>query len=144
MVGEGQALKQIKQMISRVAPTDSWVLITGENGTGKELVAQNVHYLSCRASQPFVDVNCAAIPLDLIESELFGYEKGAFTGANERKKGKFDFADGGTLFLDEIGDMSLEAQAKVLRILQERKFKRVGGKETIEVDVRVIAATNKN
>ena len=144
MIGEGHAMKQIKQMVSRVAPTNSWVLITGENGTGKELVAQNLHYLSRRASQSFVEVNCAAIPSDLIESELFGYEKGAFTGATQKKKGKFDFADGGTLFLDEIGDMSLDAQAKVLRILQERKFQRVGGNESISVDVRVVAATNKN
>jgi two-component system nitrogen regulation response regulator NtrX len=144
LIGNSQAMISLKQMISRVAPTQSWVLITGENGTGKELVAQNIHYLSSRASQPFVEVNCAAIPTELIESELFGYEKGAFTGANSTKKGKFDLASGGTLFLDEIGDMSLSAQAKVLRILQERRFERVGGTETIEVDVRVIAATNKN
>lgn len=144
MVGEGTEMKKIKQMISRVAPTDAWVLITGENGTGKELVAQNMHYLSRRASRPFVEVNCAAIPSELIESELFGYEKGAFTGADKRKKGKFDHADGGTLFLDEIGDMSLEAQAKVLRVLQEQTFHRVGGKEPVKVDVRVVAATNKD
>lgn len=144
MVGEGPAMRHLKQMISRVAPTQSWVLITGENGTGKELVAQNMHYLSPRASRPFVEVNCAAIPAELIESELFGYEKGAFTGADKAKKGKFDFANGGTIFLDEIGDMRLEAQAKVLRILQERVFQRVGGNENIEVDVRVVAATNKN
>jgi len=144
LVGESHAMKTLKQMIARVAPTSSWVLIAGENGTGKELVAQNIHYLSTRASRPFVDVNCAAIPTDLIESELFGYEKGAFTGAEKMKKGKFDFANGGTLFLDEIGDMSLEAQAKVLRILQEQRFQRVGGNNTIEVDVRVIAATNKD
>jgi len=144
LVGESQPMMQLKAMIARVAPAQSWVLITGENGTGKELVAQNVHYLSSRAGGPFVEVNCAAIPADLIESELFGYEKGAFTGAEKGKKGKFDFANGGTLFLDEIGDMSLAAQAKVLRILQEKKFQRVGGNETIEVDVRVVAATNKN
>jgi two-component system nitrogen regulation response regulator NtrX len=137
-------MKDLKTLVARVAPSQSWVLITGENGTGKELVAQNIHYLSGRASRPFVDVNCAAIPTELIESELFGFEKGAFTGADKAKKGKFDYANGGTLFLDEIGDMSLEAQAKILRILQEKKFQRVGGAETIEVDVRVIAATNKN
>ena len=144
LIGESAAMKELKQMLSRVAPTNSWVLITGENGTGKELVAQNIHYLSPRASKPFVDVNCAAIPTELIESELFGYEKGAFTGAVANKKGKFDLADGGTLFLDEIADMSLEAQAKILRILQEKTFSRVGGNATIEVDVRVIAATNKD
>ncbi|MCB0421758.1 MAG: sigma-54-dependent Fis family transcriptional regulator [Bdellovibrionales bacterium] len=144
LIGEGEEMKKIKQMIARVAPSDAWVLITGENGTGKELVAQNMHYLSQRASRAFIDVNCAAIPSELIESELFGYEKGAFTGANQQKKGKFDHADGGTLFLDEIGDMSLEAQAKVLRVLQEQAFQRVGGKETVRVNVRVIAATNKD
>lgn len=144
LVGESQPMMQLKAMIARVAPAQSWVLITGENGTGKELVAQNVHYLSSRAGGPLIEVNCAAIPTDLIESELFGYEKGAFTGAEKAKKGKFDHANGGTLFLDEIGDMSLPAQAKVLRILQEKKFQRVGGTETIEVDVRVVAATNKN
>ena len=144
LVGEGSLMVSLKQMISRVAPSDAWVLVTGENGTGKELVAQNIHYLSHRAGHPFIDVNCAAIPRDLIESELFGYEKGAFTGADKAKKGKFDYANGGTLFLDEVGDMSLEAQAKILRILQERHFVRVGGHESIEVNVRVIAATNKN
>ena len=144
LVGESPAMKDLKQLVARVAPSQSWVLVTGENGTGKELVAQNIHYLSARASRPFIDVNCAAIPADLVESELFGYEKGAFTGADKAKKGKFDFANGGTIFLDEIGDMSLEAQAKILRILQEKKFQRVGGSETIDVDVRVIAATNKN
>jgi two-component system, NtrC family, nitrogen regulation response regulator NtrX len=144
LIGESGPMKDLKQLISRVAPASSWVLITGENGTGKELVAQNIHYLSSRASRPFVDINCAAIPTELIESELFGHEKGAFTGADKAKKGKFDHASGGTLFLDEIGDMSLSAQAKILRILQERKFQRVGGNETIEVDVRVVAATNKN
>ena len=144
LIGEAPVMVSLKQMIARVAPSNAWVLITGENGTGKELVAQNIHYLSHRAGRPLVEVNCAAIPRDLIESELFGYEKGAFTGADRAKKGKFDFANGGTLFLDEIGDMSLEAQAKILRILQERKFYRVGGEEPIEVDVRVMAATNKN
>ena len=113
-------MKVLKQMVARVAQSESWVLITGANGTGKELVAQNIHYFSDRASEPFIDVNCAAIPKDLIESELFGYEKGAFTGADKQKLGKFDLANGGTLFLDEIGDMSLEAQAKILRILQEK------------------------
>jgi two-component system nitrogen regulation response regulator NtrX len=144
IIGESQAMVTLKQMIARVAGSSSWVLITGENGTGKELVAQNVHYLSPRAGKPFVEVNCAAIPEDLIESELFGYEKGAFTGATAARRGKFDHANGGTLFLDEIADMSLKAQAKVLRILQERRFTRVGGEVTIEVDVRVIAATNKD
>lgn len=144
LVGESPVMVSLKQMISRVATSPAWILITGENGTGKELVAQNIHYLSHRAGHPLVEVNCAAIPGELIESELFGYEKGAFTGADRAKKGKFDFANGGTLFLDEIGDMSLDAQAKILRILQEKKFYRVGGNEPIEVDVRVIAATNKN
>lgn len=144
LIGESAAMKELKQMLSRVAPTQSWVLVTGENGTGKELVAQNIHYLSSRASKPFVDVNCAAIPSELIESELFGFEKGAFTGATAGKRGKFDLADGGTLFLDEIADMSLEAQAKILRILQEQSFSRVGGTKNIKVDVRVIAATNKD
>lgn len=144
LVGESPVMQSLKQMIARVATSNAWILVTGENGTGKELVAQNIHYLSHRAGRPLVEVNCAAIPKDLIESELFGYEKGAFTGADRAKKGKFDFANGGTLFLDEIGDMSLEAQAKILRILQERSFYRVGGEEQIEVDVRVIAATNKN
>jgi len=144
IIGESKTMVTLKQMISRVATTDSWVLISGENGTGKELVAQNIHYLSSRAGCPLIEVNCAAIPKDLIESELFGYEKGAFTGAEKMKKGRFDLADGGTLFLDEIGDMSLEAQAKILRILQERKFQRVGGTQTVQVNVRVIAATNKN
>lgn len=144
MIGDSHLMKDLKQMISRVAPASSWVLISGENGSGKELVAQNIHYLSPRASRTFVEINCAAIPSELIESELFGYEKGAFTGADKQKKGKFDHAHGGTLFLDEIGEMSLSAQAKLLRILQEKKFQRVGGNETIEVDVRVIAATNRN
>jgi two-component system nitrogen regulation response regulator NtrX len=144
LVGDSTEMVSMKQMIARIASTHSWVLVTGENGTGKELVAQNIHYLSPRAGKPFVEVNCAAIPEDLIESELFGYEKGAFTGADKTKKGKFDHAHGGTLFLDEIADMSLKAQAKVLRILQERRFTRVGGEQMIEVDVRVIAATNKN
>lgn len=144
MIGESPLMVSLKQMIARVAPSNAWVLVTGENGTGKELVAQNIHYLSQRAGRPFIEVNCAAIPRDLIEAELFGFEKGAFTGADRAKKGKFDHANGGTLFLDEIGDMSLEAQAKILRILQEQKFYRVGGNQAIEVDVRVVAATNKN
>lgn len=144
MVGNSSALVALKQMIARIAASHSWVLITGENGTGKELVAHNIHYLSPRAGKPFVEVNCAAIPEDLIESELFGYEKGAFTGAVRGKKGKFDLADGGTLFLDEIGDMSLKTQAKILRILQEQRFERLGGEESVEVDVRIVAATNKN
>lgn len=144
IIGESSQMVTLKQMVARVAGSSSWVLITGENGTGKELVAQNVHYLSPRASRPFVEVNCAAIPEDLIESELFGYEKGAFTGADKTRKGKFDHANGGTLFLDEIADMSLKTQAKILRILQEKRFTRVGGEESIEVDVRVVAATNKN
>ncbi len=144
IIGESAEMVRLKQLISRVSPTHSWILITGENGTGKELVAQNIHYLSKRAGKPIVEVNCAAIPVDLIESELFGHERGAFTGAEKTKKGKFDLADGGTIFLDEIGDMSLEAQAKVLRILQEKRFSRVGGVEEISVDVRVVAATNKD
>jgi two-component system nitrogen regulation response regulator NtrX len=144
IIGESKGIVILKDMIARVAPSDSWILIGGENGTGKELVAQNIHYLSKRAGRPLVEVNCAAIPKDLVESELFGYEKGAFTGAEFTRKGKFDLANGGTLFLDEIADMNLDAQAKILRILQERKFHRVGGNETIEADVRVVAATNKN
>lgn len=144
MIGDSAQMVQLKALIARVSAANSWVLITGENGTGKELVAQNIHYLSPRAGRAFVEVNCAAIPEDLIESELFGYEKGAFTGATQMRKGKFDHASGGTLFLDEIGDMSLRTQAKILRILQERRFTRVGGEEPVEVDVRVIAATNKN
>lgn len=144
LIGESEPMHHLRQMIARVAPTNSWVLITGENGTGKELVAQNIHYQSVRAARSFIDVNCAAIPEELIESDLFGHEKGAFTGATAQKKGKFDLAHGGTLFLDEIGDMSLKTQAKILRILQEQKFERVGGTETIWADVRVIAATNKN
>jgi two-component system nitrogen regulation response regulator NtrX len=144
LIGESPLMVSLKQMIARVATSNAWVLVTGENGTGKELVAQNIHYLSHRAGRPLVEVNCAAIPRDLIEAELFGYEKGAFTGADRAKKGKFEFASGGTLFLDEIGDMSLEAQAKILRILQERQFYRLGGEAPIECDVRVVAATNKN
>jgi two-component system nitrogen regulation response regulator NtrX len=144
MIGNSPPIRELKQQIGIAAPTSGWVLITGENGTGKELVARAIHSQSRRSDKPFIEVNCAAIPEDLIESELFGHEKGAFTGATGKRKGKFDQAHEGTLFLDEIGDMSLKTQAKVLRILQEHKFERVGGERTIEVDVRVIAATNKN
>jgi two-component system, NtrC family, nitrogen regulation response regulator NtrX len=143
MVGSSQGMKKLMEQVRLVAPTNASVLITGDNGTGKELVARSIHYYSQRRDKPFVEVNCAAIPEELIESELFGHEKGAFTGAVAQKKGKFDLADNGTIFLDEIGDMSLKTQAKVLRILQERKFERVGGMRPVEVDVRVIAATNK-
>jgi len=134
----------LKEQIEQVAPTNGWVLITGENGTGKELVARQLHLKSQRADGPFIEVNCAAIPEELIESELFGHEKGAFTGALARKAGRFELADGGTIFLDEVADMSLMTQAKVLRMLQEQSFERVGGTETLRVDVRVIAATNRN
>lgn len=144
MVGDSPAIKVIKDMIDRVAPTEARVLITGENGTGKELVARHLHEKSNRAGGTFVEVNCAAIPSELIESELFGHEKGAFTSAIKQRKGSFEQAHGGTLFLDEIGDMSLSAQAKVLRALQENKIMRVGGEKEFQVDVRVIAATNKN
>jgi len=144
IIGSSSLMRQLQEQIAIAAPTSGWVLITGENGTGKELVARAIHHLSRRRLKPFIEVNCAAIPEELIESELFGHEKGAFTGATTQRKGKFDLAHEGTLFLDEIGDMSLKTQAKVLRILQERKFERVGGNRTIEVDVRVIAATNKD
>jgi len=144
LTGNSPAIKNLKEQIERVAPTDAWVLIRGEHGTGKELVAQTIHRLSNRASKPMVEVNCAAIPEELIESELFGHEKGSFTGAQSSKRGKFDQANGGMLFLDEIGDMSMKTQAKILRILQEQTFERVGGNQTIQVDVRVLAATNKN
>jgi len=144
MIGESGSIEQIKSLIARVAPTDARVLITGENGTGKELVARWIHEMSSRSSQPFIEVNCAAIPSELIESNLFGHEKGSFTSAIKQRKGDFELADGGTLFLDEIGDMSLAAQAKVLRALQENKITRVGGEKDILVNVRVIAATNKN
>ncbi len=144
LIGESEAMQRLEQQIRSAAPSSSRVLITGENGSGKEIVARTLHRLSLRAEQPFVDVNCAAIPEELIESELFGHRKGAFTGAIDDRKGKFELADGGTLFLDEIGDMSLKTQAKVLRVLQEQTFQRVGGQQTIKVDVRVIAATNKN
>ncbi|MDH3454390.1 MAG: sigma-54 dependent transcriptional regulator [Desulfuromonadales bacterium] len=144
MIGTSKPIKELKQQIKIAAPTSGWILITGENGTGKELVARSIHFNSRRHAKPFVEVNCAAIPEELIESELFGHEKGSFTGATTQRRGKFDQAHQGTLFLDEIGDMSLKTQAKVLRILQEHKFERVGGNKTIEVDVRVIAATNKD
>ncbi|SEJ37621.1 DNA-binding transcriptional response regulator, NtrC family, contains REC, AAA-type ATPase, and a Fis-type DNA-binding domains [Cyclobacterium xiamenense] len=144
MVGESQAITIVKETIEKVAPTDARVLITGPNGTGKELVAHWIHQKSNRSSAPFVAVNCAAIPSELIESELFGHEKGAFTSAMKQRQGKFEQAHGGTLFLDEIGDMSLSAQAKVLRALQEHKVSRVGGDKEIKVDVRVLAATNKD
>jgi two-component system nitrogen regulation response regulator NtrX len=144
LAGQSPAMLKLKEQIAIVGPTDAWILIQGENGTGKELVAQTIHRLSKRGRKPLIEVNCAAIPEELIESELFGHEKGAFTGATSMKQGKFDLANEGTLFLDEIGDMSLKTQAKVLRILQEQKFERIGGAKTIHVDVRIIAATNKN
>ena len=144
IIGESPAICQVQNMIDKVAPTDARVLIIGSNGTGKELVARNLHQKSNRSAAPYVEVNCAAIPSELIESELFGHEKGAFTSAIKQHKGKFEQADGGTLFLDEIGDMSLAAQAKVLRVLQEKKLSRVGSDKDIIVDVRVLAATNKN
>ena len=144
MIGNSPAINEIKEMIEKVAPTDARVLITGGNGTGKELVARWLHEKSNRSKFPIVEVNCAAIPSELIESELFGHEKGAFTSAVNQRKGKFEQAEGGTLFLDEIGDMSLSAQAKVLRALQENKISRVGSEKEIKVNVRVVAATNKN
>lgn len=144
MVGQSPALEEIRAIIAKVAPTDARVLITGANGTGKEVVARNIHGQSNRKGGPFIEVNCAAIPADLIESELFGHEKGAFTSAVKQRKGRFEQAQGGTLFLDEIGDMALPAQAKMLRALQERVIQRVGGDKNIKVDVRVLAATNKD
>ncbi len=144
IVGNSAEVQKLKEQIKIVAPTNGWVLINGENGTGKELVARGIHRLSLRAEKSFVEVNCAAIPEELIESELFGHEKGSFTGALTKKRGKFDLAHEGTLFLDEIADMSFKTQAKILRILQEQKFERVGGTEMIFVDVRVIAATNRD
>lgn len=144
MIGESEAIKKIKDTVEKVAPTDARLMVTGENGVGKELVARWVHYKSNRADGPLVEVNCAAIPSELIESELFGHEKGSFTSAIKQRIGKFEQANGGTLFLDEIGDMSLSAQAKVLRALQEGKITRVGGDKEIAVDVRVVAATNKD
>lgn len=144
IIGESKAIQEVKEMIDKVAPTDARVLITGSNGTGKELVARQIHEKSERRKKPFIEVNCAAIPAELIESELFGHEKGAFTSAVKQRKGKFEQAEGGTLFLDEIGDMSASAQAKVLRALQESKISRVGGDKEIKVNVRILAATNKN
>jgi len=144
MIGQSDAINHIRQLIEKSAPSDSRVMILGDNGTGKELIARMIHNRSDRAGDPFIELNCAAIPDNLIESELFGHEKGAFTGALSRKKGKLELADGGTLFLDEVADMSLSAQAKVLRALQEMRFERVGGEESISVDVRIISATNKN
>jgi two-component system nitrogen regulation response regulator NtrX len=144
MIGDSEALEQVRQVVEKVAPTEARVIITGANGSGKELVARLIHEKSPRAAGPLVEVNCAAIPSELIESELFGHEKGSFTSAIAQRKGKFEIAEGGTLFLDEIGDMSLSAQAKVLRALQESKITRVGGDKEIKVNVRVIAATNKD
>ncbi len=144
MIGDSKALNTVREMIEKVAPTDARVLITGSNGSGKELVAREIHNKSTRANAPLIEVNCAAIPSELIESELFGHEKGAFTSAIATRKGKFELAEGGTIFLDEIGDMSLSAQAKVLRALQENKITRVGGDKEIKVDVRILAATNKD
>lgn len=144
MVGKSESIENIRQMIDKVAATDARILVCGANGTGKELVARNIWQKSQRSGMPYIEVNCAAIPSELIESELFGHEKGSFTSAVKQHKGKFEQADGGTLFLDEIGDMSLAAQAKVLRVLQEKKLSRVGSDTDINVDVRVIAATNKN
>jgi len=144
ILGGSAAIRELLVAIDRVAPTNARVLITGENGTGKELVARRLHDLSPRANGPLVDVNCAAIPKELLESELFGHEKGSFTGAHQQKKGKFELADSGTLFLDEVGDMDLAAQAKVLRVIEQNRVERVGGAKPIEVNVRVVAATNKN
>ncbi len=144
LVGESRALAQLREKIAQVAPTDSTVLIQGETGTGKELVASAIHAASARQERPFVRINCAALPRDLVESELFGHEKGAFTGATQQRRGRFELADGGTLLLDEVGELPLEAQAKLLRVLQEREFERVGGSRALRTDVRVIAATNRD
>ena len=144
IVGKSEPIQNLKRQIEKVAKTNAWVMILGENGTGKELVAKSIHYLSNRSDKPFVDVNCAAIPDDLIEAELFGYEKGAFSGAVSKKLGKLEVADGGTLFLDEVADMSLPAQAKLLRVLEEKEFTRLGSNKKIKVDFRVISATNKD
>jgi two-component system nitrogen regulation response regulator NtrX len=141
--GNSPPIQLLKKQVAVAAPTDTWILIKGENGTGKELMARTIHQLSRRVDQPMITVNCAAIPEELIESELFGHEKGAFPGATVKKRGKFELANGGTIFLDEIGDMSLKTQSKMLRVLEEQKFNRLGGNRTITVDVRVIAATNK-
>jgi two-component system nitrogen regulation response regulator NtrX len=144
ILGTSPTIIALKEQISRAAPSNGWVLISGENGTGKELIARNIHFLSPRREGPFVEVNCAAIPEELIESELFGHEKGAFTGAVSQRRGKFELAHGGTIFLDEIGDMSLKTQAKVLRVLEGQPFERVGGSRPLQIDLRVIAATNKD
>jgi len=144
IIGDSEPIRKLREQIATAAPTSGRVLVHGENGSGKERVARAIHARSARSDRPFVEVNCAAIPEELIESELFGHEKGAFTGALQRRRGKFELADGGTLFLDEIGDMSLKTQAKVLRALEEQAFERVGGRETIKVDVRVIAASNRD
>ena len=144
MIGESPAMQHLREQITKAAPTNGRVLVYGENGSGKELVARSVHAMSRRSGGAFVEVNCAAIPEELIESELFGYTKGAFTGAVTDREGKFESADGGTLFLDEVGDMSLKTQAKVLRVLQEQVVERVGGRGGVRVDVRVLAATNKD
>lgn len=144
LIGDCRPVVQLREQIRIIAPTDGWVLIVGENGTGKELVAREIHRLSKREKGPFIDVNCAAIPDNLIESELFGYEKGAFTGAERRQKGKFELSNQGTIFLDEIGDMSLNTQAKILRVLQEKTISRLGSSDPVAIDVRIIAATNKD
>ena len=144
ITGNSPPITVLKKQIAIAAPTDSWILITGENGTGKELVARTIHQLSPRAEQPIIDVNCAAIPDDLIESELFGHEKGVLAGSNQKKRGKFELASNGTIFLDQVGDMSLKTQAKILRVLEEGRFQRVGGSRTLNVKVRVIAASNKD
>ncbi|MDY6953216.1 MAG: sigma-54 dependent transcriptional regulator, partial [Thermodesulfobacteriota bacterium] len=144
ITGNSPTIQAMKKQIATAAPTDAWILIMGENGTGKELVARTIHQMSDRVDHPLIDVNCAAIPDEMIESELFGHEKGAMAGATSKKRGKFEIANGGTIFLDEIGDMSLRTQAKILRILQEQKFERIGGGRTLTVDVRVLAASNKD
>jgi len=144
LIGESSALQRVREQIAQVAPTDSTVLIQGETGTGKELVARAIHEKSARRERPLIKINCAALPRELVESELFGHEKGAFTGAIQQRRGRFELADGGTLFLDEIGELTPEAQAKLLRVLQEREFERIGGARTLRVDVRVIAATNRD
>ena len=144
IIGKSPEIKSVLEQISIAAPSDGWVMINGENGTGKELVARQIHYQSLRREKPFIELNCAAIPEEMIESELFGHEKGAFPGAINQKLGKFDQANRGTLFLDEIGDMSLKTQSKILRVLQEQRFERVGGTDLFEVDIRIIAASNKN
>ncbi len=144
MIGESPALRRVRELIAQVAPTDSTVLIQGETGTGKELVARAIHENSARRDRPLIKINCAALPRELVESELFGHEKGAFTGAIQQRRGRFELADGGTLFLDEVGELPPEAQAKLLRVLQEREFERIGGTRSLRVDVRVIAATNRD